>query len=497
MNFLYFSTNIWKKYIPERIMFSDASSFAVAGFTYEKDKKFENMVEAGALLCVSEPFVHVLANKEHEFRCEYCMERADTLKRCSACGTMKYCSITCQKADWFIHKKECPCLKRIQPNVPTDSTRLLLRLVIRFTDSCLSQGSRGELVLRRSFSALMSHEKEIQSDGKRCEQLSQHLFTLQKVTSGILNLPSSTDLLQIFGKMTTNSFTICGEEMQSIGVGIYLGPSLLDHRCKPNAVITFQGKFLHLRAVTPVSNPSPSNIFISYIDQLDTGAERRRSLREQYYFHCDCSWCKDQELEKTMQAIKCPEQSCKEGHVTVTDDDATDISCTVCGLSVSDESFIQKALGLEEDCRRCLEKAKAGKQSNDPDQVLNVCEQCLKCYAEFYHPLNLSFVKILDYAFDASVDLQLWEKAVDYGSKTLPAYRKYYPPYSPNVGIQLLKLGKIQLYLQNLKEALRFLQQANDILSVTHGEDHMLHKQLKELLDQTQEEMRSRLENGS
>lgn len=39
MNFLYFSTNIWKKYIPERIMFSDASSFAVAGFTYEKDKK--------------------------------------------------------------------------------------------------------------------------------------------------------------------------------------------------------------------------------------------------------------------------------------------------------------------------------------------------------------------------------------------------------------------------------------------------------------------------
>jgi hypothetical protein len=44
-------------------------------------------------------------------------------------------------------------------------------------------------------------EKEIQRDGKRCEQLAQHLFTLQKVARGILDLPSSRELLQIFGKV--------------------------------------------------------------------------------------------------------------------------------------------------------------------------------------------------------------------------------------------------------------------------------------------------------
>lgn len=37
--------------------------------------------------------------------------------------------------------------------------------------------------------------------------------------------------------------------------------------------------------------------------------------------------------------------------------------------------------------------------------------------------------------------------------------RKYYPPNSPNLGIQLLKLGKIHLYIHNLKEALKLLQQ--------------------------------------
>ncbi|XP_061169651.1 histone-lysine N-methyltransferase SMYD3-like [Saccostrea echinata] len=455
------------------------------------------MVEAGALLCVSEPFVHVLANKEHEFRCESCLERAESLKRCSACGTLKYCSIKCQRGDWNVHKKECPCLKRLQSKIPTDSIRLLLRLVIRFSDSSLIQEASGTLTLKRSFNDLMSHEKEIRRDGTRCEQLSQHLFTLQKVTNGILDLPSSQDLLQIFGKMTTNSFTICGEEMQPIGTGIYLGPSLLDHRCKPNAVTTFQGRLLHLRAVEPIPNPSPSNVFISYIDQLDTTTDRKKNLREQYYFDCACSWCQDQEMENAKLAVKCPQKDCNEGYVTVLEDGITIATCSVCGQSVSDEEFIQKASGLEEDCQRCLEEAKAAKQSKDPERVLSVCERCLNCYADLFHPLNLSLVKILDYVFDAAMDLQLWEKAVNYGSKTLPAYRKYYPPYSPNVGIQLLKLGKIQLYLQNLKEALVYLQQANDILSVTHGRDHTLYKQLIELLDQSQEEMRTRLENGS
>nr|XP_011419033.2 histone-lysine N-methyltransferase SMYD3 [Crassostrea gigas] len=455
------------------------------------------MVEPGTILCVSEPFAHVLSNKEHDYRCENCMKRADELKRCSACASVKYCSTKCQKSDWSIHKKECPCLKRFQPKIPTDSTRLLLRLVIRFNNSSTVQESKGVLALRRSFNNLMSHEKEITNDKNRCDQLSQHLFTLQKVTAGVIDLPSSRVLLQIFGKMTTNSFTICGEEMQPIGVGIYLGPSLLDHRCTPNAVITFQGKSLHLRAVAQIADPTPSNVFISYIDQLNSTAERRRMLMEQYYFKCDCSWCQDKDLEISMHAIKCPDKACVEGFISLTDDGAMLTSCFVCGQSVSDHKFIQTAFGLEEECRGCLEEAKRAKQLNDPERILNMCESCLNQNKDILHPLNLSCVKILDCSFDASVDLQLWDKALMYGSETLPAYRKYYPPNSPNLGIQLLKLGKIHLYIHNLKEALKLLQQARDILLVTHGRDHVLYSQLLELLDQTQEEMRTELEFDS
>lgn len=59
----------------------------------------------------------------------------------------------------------------------------------------------------------------------------------------------------------------------------------------------------------------------------------------------------------------------------------------------------------------------------DPQRILNTCESCLIQNKDFLHPLNLSCVKILDCLFDASVDLQLWDKALVYGSETLPAYR--------------------------------------------------------------------------
>lgn len=38
-------------------------------------------------------------------------------------------------------------------------------------------------------------------------------------------------------------------EMNSIGTGIYLGASVIDHSCTPNAVAVFQGTTLSIRAV--------------------------------------------------------------------------------------------------------------------------------------------------------------------------------------------------------------------------------------------------------
>jgi len=49
--------------------------------------------------------------------------------------------------------------------------------------------------------------------------------------------------------MCVNGFNILDPEMLSIGTGIYLGCSVIDHSCDPNAVAVFEGVTIHIRAV--------------------------------------------------------------------------------------------------------------------------------------------------------------------------------------------------------------------------------------------------------
>lgn len=49
--------------------------------------------------------------------------------------------------------------------------------------------------------------------------------------------------------MCVNSFSICDQELHSVGTGIYLAASVVDHSCTPNAVVTFEGTTLSMRAL--------------------------------------------------------------------------------------------------------------------------------------------------------------------------------------------------------------------------------------------------------
>ena len=75
-------------------------------------------------------------------------------------------------------------------------------------------------------------------------------------------------------------------------------------------------------------------------------------------------------------------------------------------------------------------------------------------------------------------------------------YRKLYPQNSPHMGVQLLKIGKLQLYLGELSQALKSFQQGQDILRVTHGDKHEIYMELLTLIHQCEEELRMKLEHG-
>jgi MYND finger protein len=54
--------------------------------------------------------------------CAHCLSSSASLKRCTACRSLAYCSPSCQKADWkAAHKQECPVLVRAAASVGKDA----------------------------------------------------------------------------------------------------------------------------------------------------------------------------------------------------------------------------------------------------------------------------------------------------------------------------------------------------------------------------------------
>ena len=140
---------------------------------------------------------------------------------------------------------------------------------------------------KRYFDDLMTHQREIVRDAERIEAFQAFYEILRQCLD--VFCPPKNEILEIYCRVLINSFNIMNEEYQTIGIGLYLSASALDHSCDPNATVVFQGNNLILRTIKNVE--SYDKLRISYTNLLDTKEVRRRNLAKQYYFSCACAKC--------------------------------------------------------------------------------------------------------------------------------------------------------------------------------------------------------------
>lgn len=125
---------------------------------------------------------------------------------------------------------------------------------------------------------------------------------------------------------------------------------------------------------------------------------------------------------------------------------------------------------------------------------LDVLKLCLKKQADFFHPYNIWRLKTLENAFESAIDVNQWDDAIEFGRNLIPGFQKYHGKWNPVLGIFYLKLGKLELFKENLKEALDCFEKSKEILQVTHGKEHTIfHSELSPLLYQAKSEMNSKL----
>ncbi|CAL8364794.1 unnamed protein product [Gadus morhua 'NCC'] len=63
------------------------------------------------------------------------------------CRTARYCNASCQRRAWFVHKRECVCLRDLLPRAPTDSVRLAARILFTPTTGLMSEQRAGPVQL--------------------------------------------------------------------------------------------------------------------------------------------------------------------------------------------------------------------------------------------------------------------------------------------------------------------------------------------------------------
>ncbi|KAH8305325.1 hypothetical protein KR044_005050, partial [Drosophila immigrans] len=437
-------------------------------------------IKRGTRILTEKPFAYVLKSKYRLERCDNCLEAVKVLK-CSNCRYVSYCNRTCQQQAWPLHKHECPFLKRVQPRIVPDAARMLCRLILRLEHGGdLERGYYTEHGSRK-FRDLMSHYAEIKNDAKRLEHLeSLHAVLTEMMSDSSSNsssiVPNKTELMSIYGRLITNGFNVLDAEMNSIATAIYLGVSITDHSCQPNAVATFEGNELHVHAIEDLPCLDWSKIYISYIDLLNTPEQRRADLKEHYYFLCVCSKCIDPQEMRQMNAACCPNRNC----------DASvnpELSeCGKCGAAVTSE--------LRVTYEEITKLTQSSLDSMKEVAYLDMCKMCLAKQTGVLHPLNVWHVKTLDAAFEAAIDVGKWSDALAFGQQLLPGFAQYHGAWNPLLGLLHFKLGKIQLFECRYKQAVHHLQEAQRILTVTHGRDHrLLLDQLRPLMLQAQHEM--------
>ncbi|XP_064411833.1 histone-lysine N-methyltransferase SMYD3 isoform X2 [Latimeria chalumnae] len=229
--------------------------------------------------------------------------------------------------------------------------------------------------------------------------------------------------------------------MQEIGVGLYPSMSLLNHSCSPNCVIVFDGRRLLLHATQEIQ--ANEELTVSYIDVLAPTQERQSQLKSQYCFTCDCQRCQAQDKDVDMLAGE--EQVWKE-------------------------------------VKSSAAKVEELQSRQEWEQVLALGQALVSSNQDILPDKNIHQLKMLDCIMDACIHLHRWEEALFYGTRTLEPYKLYYSGFHPVRAVQLMKVGKLQFHQELFPKALETLKQAFDIMNVTHGEDHPLTCDLKQLL---------------
>ncbi|KAG0555743.1 hypothetical protein KC19_11G000800 [Ceratodon purpureus] len=442
----------------------------------------------GHLIFQHEPYVATLDAASQASRCDRCFRppSSSPLQRCSACKTVFYCSADCQRREWGHHKFECRILVRLlkeKQRTPTSTMRLVLRLLIKRRLQADKVLSKTALDNYQICEALLTHMSETGED-LLVMYAQMARIVQQMVSPDEVNVKEVT---QTICRFACNAHTICDEEVRPLGTGFYPVISIINHSCLPNAVLHFDGNRAAVRAVDDIHEGT--EITISYVELAASTTTRRKALKDQYYFDCNCIRCSRMDSlaglreDALLEGYKCINSNCDGALIAEIGRDK--ISCNVCGCKRDVQEAKIVAMEVE---LKALEASNLYSAGN--------LESARRLYVEveamqinLFHSHSVCLLRTHDALLKICMEMKDWTAALEYCQSTIPAYERAYPPFFPLLGLQYFTLGKLQWLQSYSASAIHSLEKAYSILQVTHGFKSSLLQSLTSTLQEAHAEV--------
>ncbi|CAG8452767.1 14536_t:CDS:10 [Ambispora leptoticha] len=440
--------------------------------TKTKDLK----IDKGELILEEEPYAAVVDDNNLDKFCSGCFAKPTRLLRCSACNLLHYCSERCQRSDWKQHKEECKTFVRLQRKPPA-SIRVFCRILKRRS------------VDKDSFAAI----KNLNTNRTKFKQEEIETFAqLSILVKECIEPLAAGEMIELFCRLTCNSFSVLDEEMIGIGVGIYTNAALINHSCVPNCLATFDGSKLMVRNIQPIQKDE--EITIAYTDLGIPTMERRRELNERYFFLCQCELCKQYESKENVDprsALRCKTRGCTnpiEPPDPLEMQEEIIVECSICKQIITYdtadvENQIKESIELYEKGMKLLV------QDVDEEKAISQLERSFELQKNLLHISNQNLIRTQKSLIELYSKQRNWPMALSHSQLLIDAYRFLFTEWHPLIGIQLLVTGRLLLCMHQDDEGVRNLRDSLRILEVSHGYQHSLTKSVADILKQMERDI--------
>uniref|UniRef100_A0A3Q3JYA8 [histone H3]-lysine(4) N-trimethyltransferase n=1 Tax=Monopterus albus TaxID=43700 RepID=A0A3Q3JYA8_MONAL len=425
-------------------------------------------LSAGEVVFAEPSFSAVVFDSLATQVCHSCFRRQAKLHRCAQCRFAYYCDRTCQTACWDEHKQECGAIRKMGM-VPKENVRLAARMLWRLhKDTGIVSDS--QLV---SVDQLEDHVADLpEADLK---QLKTDVHSFLKYWSHGSQQHSVDYISNIFGIIKCNGFTLSDQKgLQAVGVGLFPNLGLVNHDCWPNCTVILNhgnqsavNSALHsqrrieLRALETI--PNGEELTVSYVDFLDLSADRKKKLRDRFFFECTCEHCRQHTKDDLMMAT-----------------------------SVSDgkKPSADKVKEVSAYSKECLENIEKSRVEGDYHEVVKLCHECLEKQENVLADTHLYKLRVLSVASEVLSYLHSFSEAAAYARRMVEGYMKLYHPNNAQLGMAIMRAGVTYWHAGQIELGHGMICKAYGILLVTHGPNHSITRDLESIRTQTEMELK-------